>query len=243
MLLTIDVGNTQTVLGLFDGDQIVEHWRLATDPRRSADELGLLLTGLLLAGVRDRRRLGRRHRLLLDRAVGVARDAVDVRAMVRRRAARGRRARHSHRRAGALRQPEGSRRRPHRQHAGRHTLHGGPAIVVDFGTSTNFDVVSAHGRVPRRRARPGIEISVDALGVAGRPADEGAARPAAVGDRQEHGRVAAVGHHLRLRRAGRRHHRADRRRARGSGRPSSPPAGWRRSCSRNAGTSTCTSRG
>src|SRR5437868_7933237 len=47
MLLTIDVGNTQTVLGLFDGDQLVAHWRLATDPRRSADELGLLLTGLL----------------------------------------------------------------------------------------------------------------------------------------------------------------------------------------------------
>src|SRR5438132_12287860 len=49
MLLTIDVGNTQTVLGLFDGDRIVEHWRLATDPRRSADELGLLLIGLLAA--------------------------------------------------------------------------------------------------------------------------------------------------------------------------------------------------
>jgi pantothenate kinase type III len=53
MLLTIDVGNTQTVLGLFEGEHIVEHWRLATDPRRSADELGLLVTGLLAASASD----------------------------------------------------------------------------------------------------------------------------------------------------------------------------------------------
>src|SRR5664279_205730 len=53
MLLTIDVGNTQTVLGLFEGEQIVEHWRLATEPRRSADELGLLVTGLLSASGND----------------------------------------------------------------------------------------------------------------------------------------------------------------------------------------------
>src|SRR6185312_9763254 len=47
MLLAIDVGNTQTVLGLFDGEKLVEHWRLATDPRRTADELALLVNGLL----------------------------------------------------------------------------------------------------------------------------------------------------------------------------------------------------
>lgn len=47
MLLTIDVGNTHTVLGLFDGDDIVEHWRISTDARRTADELAVLLQGLM----------------------------------------------------------------------------------------------------------------------------------------------------------------------------------------------------
>lgn len=47
MLLTIDVGNTHTVLGLFDGEEIVEHWRISTDARRTADELAVLLQGLM----------------------------------------------------------------------------------------------------------------------------------------------------------------------------------------------------
>ena len=47
MLLTIDVGNTHTVLGLFDGEEIVEHWRISTDARRTADELAVLLNGLM----------------------------------------------------------------------------------------------------------------------------------------------------------------------------------------------------
>src|SRR5215467_11709467 len=47
MLLTIDVGNTNTVLGLFDGQDVVEHWRVSTDPVRTADELAVLLQGLL----------------------------------------------------------------------------------------------------------------------------------------------------------------------------------------------------
>ena len=47
MLLTIDVGNTHTVLGLFDGEDIVEHWRISTDARRTADELAVLMQGLM----------------------------------------------------------------------------------------------------------------------------------------------------------------------------------------------------
>src|SRR2546423_10705838 len=46
-LLAIDVGNTQTVLGLFDGDELREHWRVATEAERTGDELGLLLRGLV----------------------------------------------------------------------------------------------------------------------------------------------------------------------------------------------------
>ena len=47
MLLTIDIGNTNTVLGIFDGDRVIEHWRIATIPDRTADELAVVLHGLL----------------------------------------------------------------------------------------------------------------------------------------------------------------------------------------------------
>jgi len=47
MLLTIDIGNSQTVLGLFEGEEIVEHWRVSTDSQRTADEHAVLLQGLM----------------------------------------------------------------------------------------------------------------------------------------------------------------------------------------------------
>src|SRR5881409_3682929 len=47
MLLAADVGNTQTVLGLYDGEQLVEHWRLATEVERTGDEIAALVVRLL----------------------------------------------------------------------------------------------------------------------------------------------------------------------------------------------------
>ena len=47
MLLTIDIGNTSTTIGLFDGDNLAETWSIATDARRSEDEIGILLINLL----------------------------------------------------------------------------------------------------------------------------------------------------------------------------------------------------
>ena len=47
MLLTVDVGNTQTALGLYRDGELVEHWRLATERSSTSDELGVLLGGLL----------------------------------------------------------------------------------------------------------------------------------------------------------------------------------------------------
>ncbi|MDW8103980.1 MAG: type III pantothenate kinase, partial [Armatimonadota bacterium] len=47
MLLALDVGNTNIVVGVFDGQRLVEHWRVRTDRERTADEHGLLLTHLL----------------------------------------------------------------------------------------------------------------------------------------------------------------------------------------------------
>src|SRR5258707_6322575 len=47
MLVTIDVGNTHTVLGLFEGEEVIEHWRINTDARRTADEIAVVLQGLV----------------------------------------------------------------------------------------------------------------------------------------------------------------------------------------------------
>ena len=48
MLLAIDVGNTNIVLGVFDGDTLVESWRLATDNKRSADEYGTIIDSMFM---------------------------------------------------------------------------------------------------------------------------------------------------------------------------------------------------
>jgi type III pantothenate kinase len=47
MLLAVDVGNTQTVFGLFEGEELREHWRIATERHRSGDELGAQYKGFL----------------------------------------------------------------------------------------------------------------------------------------------------------------------------------------------------
>ena len=115
--------------------------------------------------------------------------------------------------------------------------YGAPCIVVDFGTSTNFDVVSAAGRVRRRRARTGDR---DLDGGALRPSgalDEGRPRRAAGRDRQDDRAGPAVRSRLRLRRPGRPDRRGDQARARrrGAGRRDRGACGPR-SC-RTAGRS------
>jgi type III pantothenate kinase len=161
VLLAIDVGNTNTVLGLFEGTGLVEHWRIATDARRTADELTLLVNGLLAM---------REQRTTLS---GIA-CCSTVPAIL-----------HQVRDMGAKRFTDvplvvvepGVRTgvpilmdNPKEVGADRivnslaaYTLYGGPAVVVDFGTSTNFDVVSAKGEFIGGALAPGIEISVDAL--------------------------------------------------------------------------------
>src|SRR5688572_6246617 len=156
MLLAVDVGNTQTVVGLYDSERLSDHWRLATERARTGDELGVLLGGLLdpegidgicLATtvpsiVREWERLAERwaHAPLLVVGPGV-RTGIPIRyddprevgpdRIVNAVAAKAR--------------------------------YGAPAIVVDFGTSTNFDVVSPAGEYVGGVLSPGIEISMEAL--------------------------------------------------------------------------------
>ncbi|MGN6245400.1 MAG: type III pantothenate kinase [Motilibacteraceae bacterium] len=167
MLLAIDVGNTHTVLGLFDGEEVVEHWRIATDSRRTADELAVVLRGLLdqfpapggasvdgivvcstvpavLHEMRDmcRRYYGDVPAVVVEPGV---RTGVPVLTDNPKEVG-------TDRIVNAL--------------AAAH-LFGGPAIVVDFGTATTFDAVSAKGEYLGGAIAPGIEISVEALGSRG----------------------------------------------------------------------------
>ena len=107
-----------------------------------------------------------------------------------------------------------------------HDRVGGACVAVDFGTSTNFDVVSAAGEYLGGVIGPGVEISLEALTARTAKLPRIELSAPGVGDRQAHAGGDPVGLRLRVRRAGRRHQPAPRRGARGEGRPSSPPAAW-----------------
>ncbi|WP_432833964.1 type III pantothenate kinase [Dactylosporangium sp. CA-092794] len=164
MLLCIDIGNTNTVLATFEGEKIVHSWRIKTDARDTADELGLLYRGLLAtdavsltgiaacstvpAALRSLRTMLQRYYPHVPTVVVEPGVRTGVQLAIDNPKEVG-----TDRVANTL---------------AAYTLFGGPSIVVDFGTSTNFDVVSARGEFLGGVLAPGIEISVDAL--AGRAA-------------------------------------------------------------------------
>lgn len=159
MLLCIDVGNTQTVLATFDGELLVHSWRIKTDSRATADELALIYRGLLageavqLSGICACSTVPavlRELRTMLQRSFGGV-PTVIVEPGVRtgvQLAIDNPKEVGSDRVVGAL---------------AAYTSYGGPSIVVDFGTTTNIDVVSARGEFLGGAFAPGIEISFDAL--------------------------------------------------------------------------------
>jgi type III pantothenate kinase len=161
MLLAVDVGNTQTVLGLFDGEQLVEHWRVATEAERTGDELAALCSDLL--ELRER---------VFDDVSGVSLSST-VPLLVRAYQDLAER----HIGAPLLILGPGTRTGipilyddprevgPDRiaNAVAARERYGAPCIVVDFGTSTNFDAVSAEGEYVGGVLAPGIEISMDAL--------------------------------------------------------------------------------
>jgi type III pantothenate kinase len=161
MLLAVDVGNTQTVLGLFEGEHLVDHWRVATESERTGDEIAALVSRLL--ELRD---------LALDDVDAVA-LASAVPLLVRSYAELAER----HVQAPLLVLGPGIKTGIAIQYDNPHEVgpdrianavaakerYGSPCIVVDFGTSTNFDAVSAEGDYVGGVLAPGIEISMDAL--------------------------------------------------------------------------------
>jgi type III pantothenate kinase len=161
VLLAIDVGNTQTVYGLFREDVLEHEFRVATESQRTADEIGALVDRLL--ELRD---------LELSDVASVCLSST-VPVLVREYVA------FAERYAGAsvLVVGPGVRtgipiRIDNPREVGPDRIansvaalerYGAPCIVVDFGTATNFDAVSAAGEYVGGVIAPGIEISMDAL--------------------------------------------------------------------------------
>ncbi len=162
MLLTIDVGNTQTVMGLFDGPQLTQHWRIATNAERTADEMALLLSELLrLRGIEFHpERMGIAISSVVPRLTAALRDMTEewfgVKAVVLEPGTRtGMPILYENpKEVGADRIANA---------VGAYDLYGGPCIVVDFGTATTFDAISERGEYLGGAIIPGIEISLDAL--------------------------------------------------------------------------------
>lgn len=158
MLLAIDVGNTNTVLGLFDGDLLHASWRIKTDARTTADEMVLTFRGLLsgqqpITGIalcstvpsvlREMRGMFERYFSDVPTVIVEPGTRTGVPVLT-----------DNPKEVGADRIVNT---------IAAHHLFGGPCIVVDFGTSTNLDVVSAKGEFLGGALAPGIEISLDAL--------------------------------------------------------------------------------
>ncbi|MFZ0323294.1 MAG: type III pantothenate kinase [Actinomycetes bacterium] len=158
MLLAIDVGNTHTVLGLFDGERLEQSWRIKTDARATADEMVLTYRGLLqdeppITGIclcstvpsvlHELRAMLERYYPHLPTVIVEPGIRTGVPILTDNPKEVG-----SDRIVNTL---------------AAHEMFGGPCIVVDFGTSTNLDVVSARGEFLGGALAPGIEISLEAL--------------------------------------------------------------------------------
>jgi type III pantothenate kinase len=161
MLLTIDIGNTNITFGLYDGETLTHHWRIKTDHDRLADEYGIIILGLMrheglkagqISGVvmasvvppltqvfsRMSERYFKMPPLVVETGV---KTGVKIRY-------------DSPRDVGADRIVDA---------VAAYKLYGGPACVVDFGTATTFDAISAKGDYLGGAIAPGMGIGAEAL--------------------------------------------------------------------------------
>ena len=161
MLLAIDIGNTNVSIGAFDFPAIRHSWRLNSDRSKTADEYALLLRSLLeAAGVQpgdiSTAIVGSVVPPLTDTVCDSVRLALSVEPKVARSDAI----------PGARplvdNPPEVGIDRLANCVAA-HERHGSPAIIVDFGTTTNFDVTSAGGDYVGGVIAPGVSMSIESL--------------------------------------------------------------------------------
>src|SRR5512143_2293069 len=168
MLLALDIGNTNIVVGVFEDDRLLNSWRLSTQRQRTADEMGIWVVQLLQP---RRRRTSQGHAVgsasvvptLTRPTVEMAKRYVDREPVVVDGAAEtgmpnlyG-----SPAEVGADRIVNGVA--AFERHGKREDGSTRPLIVVDFGTATTFDAISARGEYLGGVICPGVNISADAL--------------------------------------------------------------------------------
>lgn len=162
MLLAIDTGNTHTVIGLFDGDTLIEHWRIASRVQRTADELAVLLSNLFHANVPeadfkvDAAIVASVVPPVTDTLVQMVRKAFGVRCLVVGPGLKtGMPILYDNpREVGADRIVNA---------VAAHSRWPAGLIIVDFGTATTFDVVTPKGEYLGGAICPGVGISSEAL--------------------------------------------------------------------------------
>ncbi len=155
-LLAVDVGNTQTVFGLFDGERLAQQWRVATESQRTGDEVGALLRSFLdpcaLSGIC----LSSTVPPLVRAYEEFAARSTDAPLLVVGPGVKT---------GIPMRYDDPREVGPDRivNAVAACERYGAPCIVVDFGTSTNFDVVSREGEYVGGVLAPGVEVSMNAL--------------------------------------------------------------------------------
>ena len=162
MLLAIDAGNTNVVFALVDGGTIKARWRIATDPRRTADEYAVWLSQLLTLEGYDRAEV-----TAVIIATVVPRALHNLQTLARKYfGGEPLIAGQAPVEYGIVLDVD----EPNQVGADRavnvvaaHALHPGDLIVIDFGTATTFDVVDYSGAYKGGIIAPGINLSLDAL--------------------------------------------------------------------------------
>ena len=161
MLLVIDVGNTNTVLGLFAGQRLVAHWRLTTLHEQTVDEYGILIRNLFAVDQIDPAGI---HGIIISSVVPPLDSTLEELAL------------RYFGRPALFVQPETLTGMPvlyeNPQEVGAdrmvnavaaHAKYGGPCVVVDFGTAITFDAISRQGEYLGGIIAPGLGISAEAL--------------------------------------------------------------------------------
>lgn len=161
MFLAVDVGNTQTVIGVFEGTRVVRQWRLSSGRERTRDEFSILLGGLLATGgYRAEDFDGAAMSSVVPPVAAALRsaleDLVGTRVLVVGPGIRTGMAIKidNPREVGADRVVNS---------VAVKERYGAPSVVVDFGTATTFDVVDRDGCYIGGAIAPGLEVSLEAL--------------------------------------------------------------------------------
>jgi type III pantothenate kinase len=161
VLVAIDCGNTNTVIGLFADRQIIDHWRIATISERTSDELALMFRQFLaLHGTADAPITG------MVIGSGVPRITAALREMSERYFGFPALVLEAGVRTGMpilYDEPKNVGADRIANAIGAYDLYGGPTVIVDFGTANTVDAVSEKGEYLGGAIFPGIEISLDAL--------------------------------------------------------------------------------